>query len=379
MDILVQHTYLIAGGIEKALLNFLNLISKETNVDLFLFNKVGVLKDDIPESVKVLQANNLMKKRISDIQHSTGTHKQKSNIKQKIKNILKFFGFNKIYNNYVLNSQKKLEKHYDVSICFNGFVDGCKYVLKKTKASKKIVIFHSDAENVELSKQRLKLFGKFDKILCVSESCANVFKQKYPKFSNKVDFLYNPQNNIEIIEKAQEHKVDYSKNFNIVSVSRLSEEKAYLRTLEVFKKLKEEGFSFVWNIVGDGDVKPEISEYIEKNQMEKQVVLVGNKSNPYPYIKAADLFLLASYHEAAPVVYGESMILGVPVLSTNTRSAKELVGDYGFICENNSDSIYAELKLILSDKNLIKDKKEKLKNYTYNNDKIKSKFFDIVR
>lgn len=379
MDILIQHTYLIAGGIEKALLNFLNVISKETNIDLFLFNRVGVLKDDVPENVNVLQANSLMKKRVSDVQHNVEMKKQKPNIKQNIKKILKFFGINKLYSSYVLKSQEKLEKHYDVSICFNGFVDGCKYVLKKTKATYKIVIFHSDSENVPLSKQRLKLFSKFDKILCVSQSCANVFKQKYPKLSNKVDFLYNMQNNNEILKKSEEYKVNYSKIFNIVSVSRLSEEKAYIRTLEVLKRLKDDGFSFVWNIVGDGNVKSDILEFIAKYHMEKNVVLMGNQSNPYPYIKSADLFLLGSYHEAAPVVYGESMLLGVPVLSTNTRSAKELVADYGFVCENNSESLYESLKQILTNKNLIANKKEKLKNYVYDNDKIKNKFFDIVR
>ena len=351
----------------------------DANIDLFLFNKVGALQNDIPKAVNVIQANKFMRKRVGDVQTSVATVHSKKSVKHLLKKVLKCFGVNKVYEWWILNSQKKLKKQYDVSVCFGGFVDGCEFVLKKTKAKTKVVLFHSDADSVKLTAKRHKLFRRFDKILCVSESCAASFKQKYPNLASKVGVLCNMQNNDEIINKANDFNVNYSKTFNIVSVSRLSEEKAYLRSLKIFKRLLDEGFDFVWNVVGEGNLKSELQDYVSKNNMGNNVVFWGNKSNPYPYIKSADLFFLGSYHEAAPMVYGESMILGVPVLSTKTRSAEELVGEFGFVCDNDSESIYNCLKEILTDKELIKEKKIKLKKYSYNNDKIKNEFLKIVR
>ena len=93
--------------------------------------------------------------------------------------------------------------------------------------------------------------------------------------------------------------------------------------------------------------------------------MYGNISNPFPYIKSGNIFYLGSFHEAAPMVYGESMILKVPVLTTETCSAQELVGELGYVCPNTEEGIYQALKLILSDQNLLKEKKTKIEQYNY--------------
>ena len=93
-------------------------------------------------------------------------------------------------------------------------------------------------------------------------------------------------------------------------------------------------------------MKTKIENKIKVLQLEDCVKLYGNKTNPYPYIKSADLFYLGSIHEAAPVVFSESRILGTPIITTKTSSAEELVGDNGIICENNEEDIYLSFKQI---------------------------------
>ena len=124
------------------------------------------------------------------------------------------------------------------------------------------------------------------------------------------------------------------------------------------KALKEEGLDFCWHIVGSGYCEREIKEYIDTNGLADCCIMHGHQNNPYPYIKAADLFFLGSYHEAAPMVFAESMLLKVPVLTTNTCSAVELVGEKGFVCENSEEGIYEALKNLISNKELILLKKK---------------------
>ena len=105
---------------------------------------------------------------------------------------------------------------------------------------------------------------------------------------------------------------------------------------------------------------------IKDKGLSNDINLVGKKSNPFVYIKNADFFLLPSFHEAAPMVYGEAISLGVPVVTTNTISAKELIGerDYGIVCENSEEGIYFTLKKIFDGN--IKLKKMKINNSEIN-------------
>ena len=92
-------------------------------------------------------------------------------------------------------------------------------------------------------------------------------------------------------------------------------------------------------------------------------MLVGEKDNPYPYVKKADLFVLQSYYEGKPMVIDESIIIGTPVLVTDYNSAKEQVSkNIGYIVENDENKIYEKIIEIIEDKKDLNAKKEYLKN-----------------
>ena len=161
-------------------------------------------------------------------------------------------------------------------------------------------------------------------------------------------------------------------------VSRLEKEKAHLRFLPIIKKLHNEGFAFNLHIVGDGSFKHEIEAYLDENNMWSYVKLYGEQKNPYPYFKAADLFVLVSYYEAAPMVYNESMLLGTPIFTSNIISSQEMIQNYGFICENNENGIYNMLKHLLENKEIVNEKQKLLENFDYNNDEIVSKLLKLI-
>lgn len=375
------------GGIQISSINFMNCILnnfKNVDLDVFILAKNGPLLNKAPKSIKIIEAC----KELKPFGVSQGKAK-KYGLKFWFKRTLiavkcKVFGNKSVFSK-CLKKQDNVGD-YDLAIAFapssgthSMSCGRSEIVLQKVRAKKKVVFFHNDillsGLNEEYCISQLK---QFDKIYCVSKSCADNMKTILPEMSAKIDYMYNFQNDKNIVESSKMFRVDYPKSFNIVSVSRISEEKAHIRSLRIFKRLHEEGYVFNWNIVGDGKNKKDIEEYIKKNNMQSYVFLYGNQNNPYPFMKSADLFYLGSYHEAAPMVFAESMLLGVPVLSTNTSSAKELIGDYGFVCDNEEIGIYNAIKEILENKELVNTKKLNLKEYKSTNEVAYSKLKNLL-
>ena len=374
--ICIINKHMGVGGVETSLMALANAIKDECDLDLYF---LSFNKDSYNEELKSF--NIIKTNRFFNIAYDTQSIK--SCIKQGIKKIGQLFIKLLGKLTFLVRPFIKKEKtQYDAVIFFN-----CMYKevvpigMKKFKAKKYISFIHNDPSI--LSKKQLnyiKRLGEKQQIVCVSKSCAEALETICPDLKGKVDFLYNIQNTEKILSKAQEFSVNYSnKTFNIVSVSRLGSEKAHIRSLKIMQKLHGENFNFCWHIIGDGECRGDIEQYIKDNNMQEYVKTYGNQNNPYPYIKNADLLYLGSIHEAAPMVFGEALTLKVPVFTTNTISAKELVGTFGFICENNEKSIYDELKHVLQNNKLVAEKKEKLKNYSYNNELIVQKFLNIIK
>ena len=387
MKILIAIKDMYMGGVQKACISFTDfLISRGIEVDLAVFNRNCELLEHINPKINLVDCN----KSLLEISVSQGDSKKYGKIfhlKRTLKAIkCKLFNNKKILKK-ALKSQEFLEKDYDIAIAFQSSLGlksltvGCsEFVLEKTKAKEKWCFVHGDYGRCGLNEPYANsLFEQFDKIICVSRSCADGMKEIAPALAEKVDYIYNIVNAEEVIQKSKEQNIEYDKSrMNFVTVARLSEEKGHLRLLQQLKRLKDEDFSFYYTIVGDGKERSVIEDFIDANEMGDYVHVVGNKINPYPYVKSADLFILPSHHEAYGIVLIEAMILGVPVLSTETCSAKEVVKDLGFVCENSDEGLYAKLKEILMDKVELQDIKEKLAKYKYSTQDIEDKFKELT-
>ncbi len=370
MKILFVHKSMNMGGIEKSLLNLTEELVKDHNIKILLLNDTFG-KELFNEKIEFIKSKKIF--RLLNPKKNY-TKSQKS-----------FLGFAKqfltIFKLRPLLEQtaakiKVCDESFSIAIAFHGqdYIT-CNQVANKINADKKFVFLHCDASQVKLSKKLLKLYNKFDKIICVSKSCAEDFKELFSNLSDKVDYLYNLCDENEVIQKAREKDIAYSSDcLNIISVSRLSEEKGYLRSLPIFKKLKDEGYKFVWHIIGDGGQREEIENYIKNNNMEEYIKLYGNQVNPYPYVKSSDLFYLGSFHESFGISMIEALLLKIPVITTNTISSKEIIQDNGIVCENNEKDIEETLRKVLSDNKLIKQYKDKLQNYSFDKKSIINKF-----
>ena len=97
-------------------------------------------------------------------------------------------------------------------------------------------------------------------------------------------------------------------------------------------------------------------------------------------MKNADLFLLPSYHEAAPMVFDEAACLGVPILATETTSTDEMITESGsgFVCENSQDGIADGLMKVLKNPDSLVEIKKSLQQRQFTNQDKINKVSEVI-
>ena len=200
-----------------------------------------------------------------------------------------------------------------------------------------------------------RCYRSFDCIACVSETVKKSFNSMF-KVNVPVDVFYNTVET-EVIRKNSEELIEdlkfNSEEINIISVAKLMKSKGYDRLVNVQKKLRADGFKTHVYIVGKGEEQNHLQKLIEENNIVDSWTFVGFKSNPYKYVKNADLYVCSSRKEGFSTAVTEALIVGTPVVSTNCSGATELLGynnEYGIVTENSEEALYEGIKKMISDK-----------------------------
>ena len=141
----------------------------------------------------------------------------------------------------------------------------------------------------------------------------------------------------------------------VVTACRLDPQKDFLTLLRAFQiVLRHVEASLV--IVGDGPLRGKIMEDAISLGIGDRVILTGFQENPFPYIGAADVFVLSSFFEGFGNVLVEAMALGVPVVSTDCPSGPGEVIEHRFngllVPVGDAGEMAAAMLLILRDSEL---------------------------
>lgn len=348
--ILIVNNNLDMGGIQKSLVNLVKELHTEYDITLLLFSKSGLLLREIPEKVKIVTPQNVY--RVLGLEKN---HLKKHPFLFMLKAFL--LVFSKIFSRRsamkLLGLFQKRISGYDAVVSYshfphpNYFGNGCAdFVLDKTVCKNKVCFVHCDYLNFGgQTETNNRAYMEFDRIACCSDSVRERFLLGSRLPDSKVYTVRNFYD-LRLVSYRSEDAGLFDESFvNIVIIARLSEEKGILRAIEALVQSGREDIHYY--IIGDGPQKEKISRLISEHQLVGRVMMLGEQSDPYQYLEQADWLLVPSFHEAAPMVFDEAMLMGTKVITTNTTSAEEMIGcEQGIVCENNTDGIVHVLKSV---------------------------------
>jgi glycosyltransferase involved in cell wall biosynthesis len=274
----------------------------------------------------------------------------------------------------------KSDKKIDISISFKDNPNITSLFAKKN--DKIIMTVHTTpSRDYTGSKGRIykyligRYFNRADKIVAVSDGIKNDLEKNYQVQNNKIQTIYNFIDIKHIAEMSEEHvEIDLECLFNtgktVINVGRLSDAKGHWHLIRAFKQVSTEIPDSKLIIVGDGELRPYLTKLIGELSLKNSVHLIGNRDNPYKYMKNSDLFVLSSVYEGFGIVLIEAMACGIPVISTNCLSGPEEIlknneKSYGIlipVCDgkkySNGEPLTAEEKVMAE--NIIRLLKNKL-------------------
>jgi glycosyltransferase involved in cell wall biosynthesis len=261
----------------------------------------------------------------------------------------------------------KKTKKYDVAISFSNDIPlrgtnfgSNDFVEHAVKASKKIAFIHNDLDKLGITRDYiLKRYKNFDSVVNVSKSCKEDFEKLAPEYKGKSFLAHNFIDPAVIWEKGNEplkQAFDINET-SFITVARLDNtQKRIDRIIDIAKRLKENGLSFSWRILGDGQDLEYLKNLAIDAGVGDKLTFLGFVQNPYPYVKLADCFVLTSDYEAQGMVLSESLILGTPVITTNFPASREFVvdGENGFVVERTIDALYEKIETVIKSPTLLK-------------------------
>lgn len=341
------------GGVEKVLINILNKFDyDEYKVTLWLQDD-GLLKEQLNHSVEVKYWSNDSNRQILADQIERGEIFEVLNgIRYRI--LTRRYALDRYLNKkYAIMALPLLSDiKYDCVIAFQVWdIDILFTVCYRFMGKKKISWVHGECWYGIEKKKMLKELRQFDKVYCVSNYIKNSFVQIFPEMHDKTDVFYNILDKEEITLKSKkEINETLTSEFSLLTVGRLSKEKGQDFVPEVMKMLVDDGYDIVWYLVGDGPLRKQLEVTIRNYHLEKNIVLLGNKSNPYPYFQMVTIYVQTSRSEGWCLATQEARILNKPCVTTGVPVMREqfVNGKNGIISETiSAKSLYESIKKML--------------------------------
>lgn len=384
--LLFVNGHLDVGGIEKSLVDLLNYIDYSIyEVDLLLLEGKGAYWDKVPSTVNII---------LYDTSKAYGPF-----FSSLIKNIVRLDISYVIYRILLtlapllgvrayklMRPLMGIKHHYDYAIAYRVGLPND--IVSQTVNSRiKICWWHSgecnySAKEIEHINQMWK---SMDYIVAVSNGCKTMIRKKFA--FNKEIYVIPNIIDVNAINKLAGIQSPYSDkvSLRIVTLGRLCWEKHIEDVPDIAQKLISHGLEdFKWYIIGDGAKREDIEAKIKKNELEGHVIMLGRKSNPYPYVKYADIMVHTSYIEAHCLTLLEAMSLHTPCVATKTMLPQVFTIDNEncILVDQNVDSQYHGLVKMINNqssiRNTMTDNAYSMVVECYSPIKIVSLFNDLI-
>lgn len=374
------------GGAESSLIGYLHELSIRNDVktDLFLYAHKGELMKYIPTEINLLPQkaaytclatpiSEVLKKGRFDIAAGRWLGKRKAVAYHKkigvstAKSAVGLEYSHKYTKRFV---PKISDAEYDLAV---SFLTPHYFVAEKVKAKKKVAYIHTDYSYITVDKEsESAMWGAYDVIGAVSEEVSESFVKLFPELKNKVQVIENI-NPVELIKaRADEMNVTGEMyddgTVKILSIGRFCEAKNFESIPKKLSLINKQGINAKWYIIGFGDGGL-IKQAIKETKTEDKVVILGKKTNPYPYIKACDIYAQPSRYEGKAVTVLEAQILEKPVIiSSYATAASQLTDGFdGIIAPMDDEGFAKALCELITDESKRNKLVENCKSKDYSN------------
>lgn len=322
------------------LIEFLNILDPtKYEVLLLIEENKGKNNDYIDEIPKWINYKFLTSEKLME---DINTLKNKKNI------------FAKLYYSILLKKKKNVAiKEFEKNLNFGDIIIdydmGLLRNLHKLSLKNKPLIgwSHAGEGTLPKNKQKRKNIEKYNYIMTIND----VMKKGYEKNLKdpKILKINNFMNFDKILEKSNEKVEEYGEY--IISVGSLTENKNHILLIETFGELKKEkNIKDKLIIIGDGKEKEKLKKRIDELALNEDILLLGQKQNPYKYMKKSKLYVSTSKNEGLPLTSIEAMVLQKMVIAVENNGTRELLDKnsiYGKLIKNEREDLKKELYYFL--------------------------------
>ncbi|MBS4198402.1 glycosyltransferase [Bacillus sp. FJAT-49732] len=393
--ILISSFDLAVGGVERSLIGLLQTIDySKYDVDLMLYKHEGEFFSLLPSGPNLLAEvpqystfRKSIKQTVGEGYFQIGISRLLARTVSSIQGIVQKIdepGYLNIQYGWEMSHAflPKLHKEYDVAI---GFLWPHHFIGRKVNAKKKIGWIHTDYSNIHINKKLDdQMWNKVDQIVAVSEDCSETFLKFFPNYKEKTLVIENILSPELIHEQARkEEPVEIKKSDGrtiLVTVGRLSHAKGIDQAIKACKELLMKGYDIEWYVVGYGPLEKELQTLINKLGLNERFFLLGKKVNPYPYIKACDIYVQPSRYEGKAVTVREAQILKKPVLITNFPTARSQAQDEydAIITPKNAEGIVKGVQRLIDEQSLRERLITNVSKNNYGNESEIEKLYRLI-
>lgn len=378
------------GGAEKSLLSLLSLLDYDScDVTLLMFRRGGMFEELLPPQVKIhneldytIFCETSLASRLCSLDlRSLSARIRTSLFLRKNAAAGRPLHDAQAYWKYSSAAFDPLPEHYDAAIAW-GQGTPTHFVAEKVSADKRLawvnVNYEAAGHNADFDKP---YYGKYDKIVCVSPELNSIFNCVFPEYDDKTLTIFDINNPKTILDMSRRAcSLPDENGLTLVTVGRLVSQKGYDIAAKAALILKQRGLHFHWYIVGGGNAAP-IEKDISEYGIGDCFTLLGTKSNPYSYMKKADIYVQTSKSEGYCLTLAEARMLNIPCVTTrfDVVYAQMIDGENGLVVDMTPEAVAGGIIRLASDKELYRHIKLYQEHEKKGNTEEIAKFYELIK
>ena len=365
------------AGAERALLALIkNLPKEEYDISLYVLINRGELFDEVPDYVHILNKKPDNRSVLSFggrlaiihtvlrcfFRHASGFRLIGYFFKNlKIQLCAHRLLPDKLLWRTIANGSVKLQDTYDLAV---AYIEGAStyYIAERIQAKKKAAFVHIDYQKAGYNKTvDLDAYQKIDRVFAVSKEARESFLRVYPEYNKKTFLFRNLHDTNRIASLAKKPLPDNSAFvkssacYKLLTVGRLNYQKAYDIAIDALAILRKRNIDADWFVLGEGSLQKELTRQIAKKGLSDHFFLLGSTNNPYPYYRAATIYVHATRFEGKSIAIEEAQLLSKAIVASDCTGNREQIqsGTNGILVTLTPEAVANGIETLLANPSLI--------------------------